>query len=149
MKVYGKLPRVRVAPKPRRTCDGIVFHSRGEMLRWQELRLLEKAGVLRRLERQVPFQLWVNGQLIGEYVADFVYSEAGGRIVEDAKGFRTEVYRLKKKLMAACYGIEIRETSVWKKGVGTCSTSHVRLVKGARSGRATSSSSTSTDSTGD
>ena len=43
------------------------------------------------------------------YLADFVYKENGKEVVEDTKGFRTEVYKIKKKLMAYIYQIEIKE----------------------------------------
>jgi len=157
MKLYGKMPRiprrpriVGVAPKARRTCDGIVFASRGEMLRYQELRLLEKTAWIRDLRRQVSYDLTVNGQLVARYVADFTYWEDNRWVVEDAKGYETEVYRIKKKLMKACHGIEVLETRMWKrKGVGKCSTSRARSRSAARSGAAASNSSTNTETTGD
>lgn len=43
------------------------------------------------------------------YVADFVYLQDGKTIVEDTKGFRTKEYELKKKMMRAFLGIEIKE----------------------------------------
>lgn len=46
-----------VSPKAQRTLDGIVFHSKGEMERWAELKLLAKAGEIAGLERQVKFPL--------------------------------------------------------------------------------------------
>lgn len=114
MSRYGKYG---VAPKVERTSrEGIVFDSKGELSRWEELRLLERAGEVSELRRQVKYPLVVNGVDLGSYVADFVYVDertllVGGRqVVEDFKGVRTPAYRLKKKLMLAIHGIEIFET---------------------------------------
>lgn len=90
--------------------DGQVFDSQREAQRWQELRLLERAGEIARLARQTRWALRVNGVLVGSYVDDFDYINATGRfVVEDAKGVRTPVYRLKRKLMQAIHGIDIVE----------------------------------------
>lgn len=110
----AKATKYRNVPTP---VDGIVFASKWEAHRWTELRLEEKAGLIRKLERQRPFALVVNERHVCDYVADFVYErlerfvsgESWQRVVEDAKGCRTETYRLKKKLMRACPGIEIHE----------------------------------------
>lgn len=91
--------------------DGIRFASKGEAARYRELKLLELAGEIACLELQPRYPLVVNGVKIGEYRADFRYAEHGaGVIVEDFKGVRTPVYRLKRLLVKALYGIEIRET---------------------------------------
>ena len=86
------------------------FDSRKEFERYMELLLLEKAGEIRHLQTQVGFELHVNDIVIGRYVADFLYYENSRKVVEDCKGVLTPVYRLKKKLMLAIYGIEIKET---------------------------------------
>jgi hypothetical protein len=96
--------------------DGITFDSRKEARRWQELRRLERDGEIRDLKRQVRYPLEVNGSLVCTYVADFTYekppwSSVGGILVtEDTKGKLTDVYRLKKRLMLAIHGVEVRET---------------------------------------
>lgn len=90
--------------------EGIKFPSKGEAEKWAELRILEKGRAIKNLKRQVPYEIKVNGVLICKYVADFVYEEAGKKIVEDKKGYQTPEYKLKKKLMAAVHGIEIRES---------------------------------------
>lgn len=91
--------------------DGIVFASGKEAMRYGELKMLEGAGEIRELALQVPFRLVVEGDHVCDYVADFVYrDELGRQVVEDVKGKRTEMYRLKKKLMKACHGIEIVES---------------------------------------
>ena len=96
--------------------DGILFHSRKEAERWVELRMLENAGEIAGLQRQVPFTLikgqrWSDGKKRRDtiYKADFVYFENGMLTVEDVKGVRTEAYKLKKALMKDRFNIEIRE----------------------------------------
>lgn len=98
----------------RAQADGITFASAKEAKRYGELKLLLHAGRIRDLERQQTFTLIVNGEKVCSYRADFVYQEfakgAWSRVVEDVKGQPTAVYKLKKKLMRACLGIDIRET---------------------------------------
>lgn len=86
------------------------FDSAKEAQRYAELVLLERAGAIAKLRRQVPFALVVAGVYIGKYVADMVYKEGEKLVVEDVKGFKTEVYRLKRLLMLACHSIEVKET---------------------------------------
>ncbi len=93
----------------RTTVDGISFASRREANRYAELRIELLAGEIEDLVLQKPFSLDVNGMHICDYVADFVYQRNGKPIVEDAKGKRLELYRIKKLLMRAIYEIEIVE----------------------------------------
>lgn len=92
--------------------DGIRFASKREAGRYLTLKLLSKAGRIRDLKMQVRFKLLCNGHHITTYVADFTYEEWANddwqSVVEDVKGVRTDVYKLKRKLMLA-HGIEIRE----------------------------------------
>lgn len=91
--------------------NGIMFDSKHEAARYQELRLLEQTGEIENLRLQVPYIL-IDKSKYGraiKYVADFVYERNGDQIVEDAKGVRTPVYRLKKRMMAEKYGIKIEE----------------------------------------
>lgn len=98
------------------TRGGEKFDSAKEARRYGELVLLERAGQISNLERQVRFEL-IPAQYIGKkcveravhYVADFVYMEDGRKVVEDAKGFRTKDYILKRKLMLMVHDIRIRE----------------------------------------
>ena len=93
--------------------DGIVFDSKHEAKRYQELRLLEQAGEIINLRLQVPFELIPKSKygMPIRYIADFMYNDLNGQlIVEDAKGVKTPVYRLKRRLMAELKGIEIKET---------------------------------------
>lgn len=95
--------------------NGIEFDSKKEARRYQELLLMQRTGIITDLKRQVPYTLVPAFNLNKKryramsYIADFVYKENGQEIVEDTKGFRTEVYKIKKKLMAYIYQIEIRE----------------------------------------
>ena len=97
--------------------DEIKFDSKKEGNRYLELKLLLKARKIRDLELQKKFELLpkykINGKTIRaiSYVADFVYWDISKNemIIEDTKGFKTEVYKLKKKLFEYKYGIEIKE----------------------------------------
>jgi hypothetical protein len=92
------------------TIDNIVFDSKREAARYADLKILQQIGEISALAMQPQYDLWVNNRRICRYKADFSYFDKAGKlIVEDAKGMRTPVYRLKKKLMAACLGIEIQE----------------------------------------
>lgn len=91
--------------------DGTWFASRREAERYKELRLLEAGGVISELELQPRFPLTVNGKKICVYVADFRYldNETGEVTIEDVKGVRTDVFKLKAKLLDAVHGITVRE----------------------------------------
>lgn len=97
--------------------DGQKFDSKKEARRYQELLLLEKAGEIKNLSRQVKFVLIPsqrdeNGKVVERecsYKADFTYEEGIKTVVEDVKGFRTKEYIIKRKLMLWRYGIRIRE----------------------------------------
>ena len=93
--------------------DGLVFDSVKEYQRWGELKILQRAGVISKLRRQVTYELIPKqqGERACNYIADFVYvNDKGETVVEDCKGYKTEVYRLKKKLMLWVHGIRIKET---------------------------------------
>lgn len=90
--------------------DGHHFPSRREANRYAELKLMERAGLIAELKLQVPFPIEVNGKIVTRYVADFTYKQEGKFICEDCKGFRTDVYKLKKKCVQAAFGIVILET---------------------------------------
>lgn len=91
-----------------------LFDSKREAGAALGLLIRQRAGEVRDLYFQVRFPLDVNGYHVCFYVADFVYEERVRRplwvrIVADAKGYRTDVYRLKKKLMKAIHGIDVVE----------------------------------------
>ena len=98
--------------------DGITFDSKKESKRYYELKLLEKANEIKNLELQVEYELQPSFKKNGVcyrsivYVADFVYydNKLNRTIVEDVKGYKTETYRLKKKLFEYKYpDLEIKE----------------------------------------
>lgn len=107
---YYKLTKESKYHNKKDQIDGHTFDSRAEARRYEALRMLTKAGVITDLMLQVKFPLVVNGIKIANYIADFVYLENGRKVVEDSKGVKTSVYKLKKRLMKAIYNIDILET---------------------------------------
>ena len=108
----GRMPARMMQPKEskyhnkRTMLDGKMRASIHETNRYAELRLMEKAKEVTRFFEQIAFQL--PGNIAS--IADFVILWPDGRYtVEDAKGVRTDVYKIKKKLMKATYGIDIVE----------------------------------------
>lgn len=120
----------------RKACvDGIEFDSKLEANRWIYLKGLESRGLISNLQRQVKYflipaqyepstEFYKRGDKKGlpkpgellenpvTYIADFVYTDNGGNtVVEDAKGFKTPDYIIKRKLMLERYGIRIKEVS--------------------------------------
>lgn len=98
------------------TRDGMTFDSVKEYKRFKELALLERAGKVSDLQRQVKFELLpsqrINGKVVERactYIADFVYFQDGQKVVEDTKGFKTKDYIIKRKLMLHVHGIRIKE----------------------------------------
>ena len=111
--------------------DGILFDSKRESERYQELKILERAGEIKDLMLQPSFVVipayWETYERYGKngnrlkdgkrclehqcvYRADFAYIDKNGnKVVEDVKGIRTEAYKIKKKLMLQVYGIQIKE----------------------------------------
>lgn len=91
--------------------DGQEFDSLLEYSRYRQLKILERAKEIKDLQRQVPFELQPsykkgNKTIRGiNYIADFVYIDlrTGNKVVEDTKGYRNEVYKLKKKLFEYVY----------------------------------------------
>ena len=94
-----------------KTPDG-TFDSKAEYRRWCELKLLEKAGEITHLTRQPKFPIYLfKRKPVCTYIADFRYCRDGRDVVEDVKGVRTAIYRLKAKLLAETHGIEITEVA--------------------------------------
>ena len=114
------------------TINGVTYDSEKEYRRYRELLLLEKAGAITDLQRQVKFVLipaqyetferyGKKGQRLKDgkrciersvdYYADFVYTENGQKVVEDTKSepTRTKDYVIKRKLMMYIHGIRVRE----------------------------------------
>lgn len=109
---YGENKRV--------TVDGQKFDSAGEAKRYSALVLLQRAGRITDLQRQVRYELAPSVKHAGEkrarpaltYWADFTYIEGGALVVEDVKvgGLMTEVFKIKRHLMLSVHGIDIRIT---------------------------------------
>jgi len=94
------------------TVFGITFDSKHEAERYLILKSMEDTGEITELELQPRWPLVVNKVNIGRYTADFMYRDSTGRrVVEDAKSgpTRTRDYVLRKKLVLALYGVEVRE----------------------------------------
>ncbi len=97
--------------------DGITFDSLKESKRYKELKELEHYGYIKDLELQPKFLIQgkykKNGKTIRaiHYIADFRYFdvEKGKYVIEDVKGVKTDVYKLKKKLVEKIYDIEVVE----------------------------------------
>ena len=90
--------------------DGHRFDSAAEGRRYASLAMLERAGKIASLEVHPRFDCLVAGVKICTDVADFRYRRDGAAVVEDVKGVRTAVYRLKRKLAEACHpGLVITE----------------------------------------
>ena len=125
--VFTKLPKNKYHSE-KITIDGITFDSKKEANRYFELKILQKAGEISGLQRQVSYLLIPEqrepdtkgprggihkGKLIERpcyYIADFVYTDMiGNKVVEDTKGMRTAEYKLKRKLMLHVHGIRIKE----------------------------------------
>lgn len=111
-----KPPRAKYGNR-KTVVDGIKFDSAKESKRWGELCLLRRGGEITDLQRQVRFPLvGMNGPILtaagkqAHYVADFRYLDMRtlAHVIEDAKGFRTKEYLLKRAIMAAM-GLTIKE----------------------------------------
>lgn len=107
------------AQKIKDPATGYVFDSKKEFIRWCELRIMERSGVISDLKRQVkyvliPAQRDNIGKIVEKecsYYADFEYVDLKGiKVVEDCKGYKTDAYKIKKKLMLWVHGIRIKET---------------------------------------
>lgn len=96
------------------------FDSKKEEQRFAELRLLERAGAITDLKRQVTIELiptqYIDKRCVEraiKYIADFTYYEKGEYIVEDVKSEITRKnkdYIIKRKLLLYIHGIRLRET---------------------------------------
>lgn len=117
-------------------CDGIKFDSQAEARRYCELKLMQRAGIIKDLELQKLFELipgyyetyaryGKNGKRLKDgkkciekpcvYYADFAYydNEKQKYVVEDVKGYKGDtayqLFVIKRKLMLQKYGIRVEE----------------------------------------
>lgn len=106
MVTTGGASRFPVVSKERRTADGITFDSQKELRRYNELKLLERAGEISDLEIQPEFRVAIAGQLFCRYTPDFIYKSGGKIIAEDVKSSGTAkdaAYRLRLKAARLAY----------------------------------------------
>lgn len=91
--------------------EGRYFASQRELKRYIILAAMEKSGEIADLETQIRFPFFIEEKKIFSYIADFSYkrSDTGEIVIEDSKGFRTQIYILKKKIIEAHYKIKIVE----------------------------------------
>lgn len=82
--------------------DGRTFASKKEMRRYAQLKLLERAGEIENLELQPRFVLIPKPNKIS-YYADFKYTENGKEVIEDVKGYETQIFKLKHKMFKHFY----------------------------------------------
>lgn len=97
---------------PTESSDGQQFRSHLEATYYNRLKLLQASGELTRFEREVRFELVVNGFLVCAYVCDFILYYPDGRVEHidcKSQATKTPVYSIKKKLMKACHDIELKE----------------------------------------
>lgn len=112
----GNYSKYHVAPKWERIRDDIVFASKMEAKRYDQLKLLEKAGEIQELQLQPRFTLLPAFERHGikykaiVYVADFAYYDCKTkkRVCEDTKGYETAIFKLKRKLFAYHHNMELR-----------------------------------------
>lgn len=88
--------------------QGLKFPSAGERDRWITLNALQDAGFISDLKRQQEYDLNPGGAFTYKARWDFTYNENGKFVVEDFKGFETDEFKKKKKLMFKIYGITIK-----------------------------------------
>ena len=101
-----RLPSYSKYNAKRAEVDGIKFPSQKEAKRYHTLKHLRDQGDVLFFLRQIPFDL--PGGV--KYVLDFLIFWASGEVVfEDVKGFKTDIYKLKKKQVESLYNIEIQE----------------------------------------
>ena len=99
---YNKYKAVKV------NIDGITFDSKAEAHRYSELKIMQAGRLIYDLELQPEFHHMINGQKMFTYRADFKYIEHGRDVIEDVKGVCTPIFNLKRRIIQAEFGIEIR-----------------------------------------
>lgn len=99
--------------------DGLTFDSKREAARWSQLRLLERAGQISELQRQVSIELAPSVRFAGSkraqpalrLIVDFSYMEDGELVLEDVKGVVTTAFTIKRHLLKAHKGLDVRVTA--------------------------------------
>jgi hypothetical protein len=111
-----KKSRFPVAPPEQRTLDGILFASKGEMMRYAKLRQMQRAGMITNIELQPRYDIPINGEHFCTYTADFRYTvvASGEVVVEDFKSSGTRqdaAYKQRKKAAQLHHGIVVTEVT--------------------------------------
>lgn len=115
----NKFSKIRNKYNAKKTViDNITFHSKKESVRYSELKMYEKGGLIKDLRLQVKYELipklTINGKTERaiSYVADFVYVDTvfNKEVVEDVKGMQTDVFKIKYRLMKQIYDIDVKIT---------------------------------------
>ena len=107
--MHGVIKRGNKYHAKKTTVDNITFDSRAEAVRYCALKVLFRTGHIRNLEIQPEFHFRLDGKKIFTYRADFAYFDGHRRVVEDVKGVKTAIYKLKKRLIEAQFKIQICE----------------------------------------
>lgn len=116
LKLVPKAPGSKYGNKKITTADGTKFNSLAELHRWSHLQMLLRSGHISDLRRQVVFEMVPSVKFAGaararpaiRYIADFVYQEKGIEVIEDVKGVETPEFKIKRHLMKALLGLEVR-----------------------------------------
>lgn len=87
--------------------DGITFDSKAELRRYRELKLMQQMGQICDLKVHPRYPILIDGVKVCTYIADFYYMDVNGPHTEDVKGVRTNLFKLKAKLMKVVNGIEV------------------------------------------
>lgn len=106
---YPKASKPNKYRAVRKEVDGHVFHSTAEAKRYVYLRSLRDRGLIKGLEVQHEMSFYLHEDLIFTYVADFRYFQNDTWVIEDVKGHKTDVYKLKKRIIEKVYDCTIIE----------------------------------------
>lgn len=116
LKPVPRVPGAKYGNKKVTAADGTKFDSLAEFHRWTHLNMLQRGGHISDLRRQVVFEMVPSVKFAGaararpaiRYIADFVYQENGIEVIEDVKGVETTEFKLKRHLMKALLGLEVK-----------------------------------------
>lgn len=134
---------LRSPPEERTSSDGVVFDSKAELRRWEELRLLQRAGKISGLRRQLVFLIEIDGRPVKirsrgfpngrpcKYTADFAYTDiaAGKRVWEEHKGVDSAESRLRRAIVEALYNVEIVVTGAAAKDTPALTGGSLRVAE--------------------
>jgi len=116
LKLVPRTPGSKYGNRKITAGDGGKFDSLAELRRWSHLQMLQRGGHISDLRRQVVFEMVPSVKFAGaararpaiRYIADFVYLDQGIEVIEDVKGVETPEFKIKRHLMKALLGREVR-----------------------------------------